>query len=47
MRKREFVGVFIGIFTALICFVFGRNKGFIEGYRDADNMMKNESFKSV
>lgn len=47
MRKREFVGVFIGSFTAVICFIFGRNKGFIEGYRDADNMMKNESFKSV
>lgn len=47
MRKREFVSVFIGIFTAVICFVFGRNKGFIEGYRDADKMMKNESFKSV
>lgn len=47
MRKKEFVGVFIGIFTAIICFVFGRNKGFIEGYRDADIMMKNESFKSV
>ena len=47
MRKREFVGVFIGIFTVMICFVLGRNKGFIEGYRDADNMMKSEGFKSV
>ena len=47
MRKREFVGVFIGIFTAVICFVLGRNKGFIEGYRDADNMMKSEGFESV
>ena len=47
MRKREFVGVFIGIFTAMICFVLGRNKGFIDGYRNADNMRKSENFKSV
>lgn len=47
MRKREFVGIFIGIFTVVICFIFGKNKGFTEGYRDADTIMKNESFKSV
>ncbi len=47
MRKREFVGVaLIGGMICFICFIFGRNKGFMKGYRDADNMM-NESSESV
>ena len=48
MRKREFVGVtIIGAMICFICFIFGRKKGFLKGYIDADNMMFNEGFKPV
>ena len=48
MRKKELVGVaVIGVIICFICFLFGRKKGYMEGYREADNMMMNESSKPV
>lgn len=48
MRKREFVGIgAIGGMICFGCFLFGKNKEFMKGYRDADNITMNESFEFV
>lgn len=48
MRKREFVGIgAVGVMICFACFLFGRKKGFMKGYKDADNMRLNESFKPL
>ncbi len=48
MRKKEFVGVaVIGGIICFVCFLFGRKNGYMKGYREADNMMMNESSEPV
>lgn len=48
MRKREFVGVaIIGGIICFICFLFGRNKGYMKGYGDADRMRISEGTQPV
>lgn len=48
MRKREFVGItLIGGIICFICFIFGKNKGFKKGYKDADRMRTSEGSQPV
>lgn len=48
MRNKEFVGIaVIGFIICFISFLFGRKKGYMKGYIEADNMVMNESSKSV
>lgn len=48
MKKRKFVGVtIIGGIICFICFIFGKNKGFRKGYKEADRTGMNEGSQSV
>lgn len=51
MRKREFVGISaaVGVVCTLMMIIYhiGNGKGYMKGYREADNQRTNESIKSV